>query len=537
MPRSLAPTFAFLREVVENCTPEQLQRFAAQLPPEDVAVLEQVVAEIAGRRSYRDDPARWARECINWPDGEGPTPYQDLILGELREYGRVAVRGPHGIGKTGIAAWVVLWFATTRDPDDWKIPTTASVWRQLSKYLWPEIHKWSKMLRWDRLGRPPFRQGVELLDLSLKLSGGEAFAAASDDPAQIEGAHANSILYVFDESKAIADDTFDAAEGAFSGAGGDTDREAYALAISTPGPPTGRFYRIHKREPGFEDWRTIHVTLDDAIAAGRVSAEWAEQRARQWGRDSAVYKNRVEGEFAASDEDGVIPLAWVELANERWRDWVEDLTASGVVTACGVDVARYGDDKTVLALRCGPVLAELREFGKLSTMQTVGHVKGVNTRWPAARIVVDVIGVGAGVVDRLREWNAPVLAFNASESTELRDRSGELGFTNKRSAAWWMMRELLDPENGENVALPPNDMLTGDLCAPTWRVVSGGKIQVESTDKIKERLGRSPDHGSACVMAYWAEYGAPLVAVQATPAERSRVRRVLDDADLMKMEF
>ena len=91
-----------------------------------------------------------------------------------------------------------------------------------------------------------------------------------------------------------------------------------------------------------------------------------------------------------------------------------------------------------------------------------------------------------------------VLPFNASEKTSKRDRSGELGFTNKRSAAWWGMRELL--EDGL-IALPPDDNLTGDLTAPKWRVMSGGRIQVESKDDIKKRLGRSPDDGDAVVMA------------------------------------
>jgi hypothetical protein len=115
---------------------------------------------------------------------------------------------------------------------------------------------------------------------------------------------------------------------------------------------------------------------------------------------------------------------------------------------------------------------------------------------------VDVIGIGAGVVGRLRELGHDVFAFNAAEKSEQIDMSGELGFVNMRSAAWWTMRELLDPANGFDIALPPNDRLTGDLTAPHWRVVSGGRIQVESKADIRKRLGRSTDHGDAVVMAF-----------------------------------
>lgn len=458
----------------------------------------------AGQSKYRNDPVAFVLDCINWRENEKPTAYQIEILGELPKQKRIAVRGPHGLGKTALASWVILWFAITRDGGDWKIPTTASAWRQLTKFLWPEIHKWARRIKWDVVGRSQFNTRLELLSQNLKLSTGEAFAVASDTPDLIEGAHADSILYLFDEAKAIPGETFDAAEGAFSGAGTDTTSEAFALAISTPGEPQGRFYDIHKRLPGYDDWWTRHVTLDEAIKAGRVSTEWAEQRKKQWGEQSAVYQNRVLGEFCASDEDGVIPLSWIEQANDRWRER-EEVNLDDESFACvGVDVARSGQDKTVLALKFGSTVRELRRYSKEDTMMTSGRVAGI-LRANGGKAVVDVIGIGAGVVDKLREDGLNVLAFNASERTDATDRSGELGFINKRSAAWWALRELLDPANGESIALPPDDLLTGDLTAPHWKVLSGGKIQIESKDDIKKRIGRSTDDGDAVVMAVAGE--------------------------------
>jgi hypothetical protein len=452
-----------------------------------------------GARVYWSDPVGFLRDCVAWPEGKAATAYQTEILSLLPDKKRVAVRGPHGLGKTALAAWAVWWFALTREGEDWKIITTASAWRQLDVYLWPEIHKWGRLLRWDVLKRSPLGPD-ELLQLNLKLRTGQASAVASNQPALIEGAHADHILYLFDESKTIPPGTWDAAEGAFSGAGGDSALEALALAVSTPGEPSGRFYEIHKRAPGYEDWHVRHVTVDESIAAGRVSREWVEQRAKQWGAGSAVFQNRVLGQFASSDEDSVIPLAWIEAAVARWEAR-QDLDL-GPFTCVGVDVARSGSDATVLALRYGARITELRYTSLEDTMQTTGHVLGV-LRALGGYAVVDVIGIGAGVVDRLREQGQPVEAFNAGAGTQRLDSSGELGFVNCRSAAWWNMRELLDPGNGCDIELPQDDLLVGDLTAPKWRVSSGGRIQVESKDDIRKRIGRSTDSADGVIQAFW----------------------------------
>jgi len=401
------------------------------------------------------------------------------------------------LGKTALAAWVILWFALTRDDEqgDWKIPTTASAWRQLTKFLWPEVRKWRRRIKWDQVGRPSFNERTEALALSLKLKTGEAFALTSDDSATIEGAHADCLLYIFDESKTIPDATWDAAEGAFASP---ESSEVFALAVSTPGPPEGRFYEIHTRSVGFEDWTARHITLKEAVKAGRISQDWADQRKRQWGESSAVYQNRVLGEFASSEEDGVIPLSWVEQANERWREW-EDAgkPLPPKMTTVGVDVARAGGDKTVLALRYGLILSELRVYDYADTMRSVGAVVGVLTH--GGKAIVDVVGLGAGLFDRLRELKQPAVAFSAGTKTFHRDRSGELGFADLRSAAWWNLRELLQTDD---IALPPDDELTGDLTAPKWREMSGGKIKVESKDEIRRRLKRSTDKADGVVQAF-----------------------------------
>lgn len=460
---------------------------------------------------YYNDPVGWCRDCIDWEDSDGLNEYQQDEMQRLVATGRLGVRGPHGIGKTTVDALLVLWFATTREKAarDWKVITTADAWRQLEQYLWPEIHKWAKRIKWDRVGLKPWTR-YQLLDMHVKLNFGEAFAVASNDSARIEGAHADSLLYIVDEAKIVPGATWDSIEGAFMNEGAE-GIELYLLANSTPGAPLGRFYDIHKRVAGYEDWDTMHVTLAMAIAAGRITKEAAERRRRQWGEKSSQYQIRVLGNFAADDEDAVIPLSWVEMANDRWRDLERtNRLTEGHFRNLGGDIARTGKDVTVAALRHKPtsegihVITKLVRFPKQDTAQTTDDFEPfVIARGTWATI--DSIGLGASVADHLRRRGYGVVMFNASEKTNFRDRSGELTFVNKRSAAWWNLREMLEPDSLDPIALPPDDMLLGDLCAPTYRRVAGGRIQVESKDDIKKRLKRSTDSGDAVVQVFWPE--------------------------------
>ena len=454
------------------------------------------------------DPVAWAADVVDFGTDGGLTDYQAEVLQALPVRRRVAVRAPHGAGKTGMVAIACLWFATTRDAagTDWKIITTASAWRQLTLFAWPEIHKWVRKIRWDVLGRSEFDSRRELLDLHLKLAAGQAAAVASDDPARIEGAHADSLLYIFDEAKTIPALTWDAAEGAFAGGRPTGLPEAFALAMSTPGAPTGRFYDIHRRSRGLEDWWTRHIRLEEAIAAGRISQEWADQRAAQWGPESAMYANRVLGEFHAGEEDAVMPLSWVEAAVARWQAW-DDAGRPPLPGRrwLGVDVARGGGDSTVLSHRTGPVVTHLDIHHAEDTMRTTARVQVALAAAPGSTAVVDSIGVGAGVVDRLRELKEPVSPYTGSAKTSVRTRSREHGFVNVRSAAWWRLRELLDPAFGAEVMLPSVDQLVADLTAPTWTEQTGipPRIKIEPKEDLVARLGRSPDCGDSVVMSFW----------------------------------
>lgn len=439
---------------------------------------------------------------------------------------------------SALAAITTLWFATTREQAglDWKVLTTASAWRHLTKYLWPEIHLWSRRLDWDALGRQPYNERSELLALTLKQRWGAASAVASSKPELIEGAHADSLLYLIDEAKIVPDNVWDAIEGAFSGGRMEGYPEALALAISTPGPPVGRFYDIHRRAPGLEDWWVRHVKVEEAIDAGRISQAWVDQRRKQWGADSALFANRVLGEFHASDEDSLIPLAWVDAAIERWRDWDDAGRPELVIQhpqVISVDVARSGSDSTIIGQRIGWAITEFETHNREDTMKTAARVgpliHDADDDRPRVVGVIDTVGVGAGVYDRLRELKYPVVAYTGSAKTDFRDRTGEYGFVNTRSAAYWNLRELLDPANDSILMLPPDDLMISDLTTPTWDITSGAppKIVVEKKDDVVARLGRSPDRGDMVVMAFWYEQLRKEAQVAKTPEGRLPVHRDL----------
>jgi hypothetical protein len=221
------------------------------------------------------------------------------------------------------------------------------------------------------------------------------------------------------------------------------------------------------------------------------------------------------GDFSAMQQDHafqVIPTEWVKLAQERWKRLEAQGYKPGPMDTLGVDVARGGNDKTVLSARHGRWFAPLDVYPGSATPNgpMVAGLAVARSR-DGAVILPDVIGVGASVYDHLVGCGAPVEAFDSRAKSYARDRSGRLGFFNERSAAWWGMREALDPDKGDDLALPPDSELLADLTAPRWRLRHGG-IQVESKDgdsgdedggewSVKKRIGRSPDKGDAVVIA------------------------------------
>lgn len=206
------------------------------------------------------------------------------------------------------------------------------------------------------------------------------------------------------------------------------------------------------------------------------------------------------GDFKAGMMDGamqVIPTAWVEAAQARWTKPHQLTTMSTI----GVDVARGGKDNTIISRRHGAWFDELLLYPGSETPNgpvVAGLVIAAGR--DLAPIQIDVIGVGSSPYDFLVTAKQQTLGVNVSEKSFATDKSGRLGFFNLRSELWWLMREALDPTNNRGIALPPDRQVLIDLCAPLWKV-SGSVIQVEGREEIIKRIGRSPDWGSALILA------------------------------------
>ncbi len=234
------------------------------------------------------------------------------------------------------------------------------------------------------------------------------------------------------------------------------------------------------------------------------------------------------GDFGATHTDDVwqcIPTAWVLAAQARWETTDKPDLA---LRTLGVDVAHGGIDNTVIAPIYGTWFDTLKVHPGVTTPDGAITAKFVtdvldenatstDDGQPVkcdAPVYIDAIGYGASAYERLRDVHDRTIAVNNSSKSDATDKSGRYGFSNIRAEDYWKLREALDPQSGEAVALPPSRELRVDLCAPRYKIV-GGKIALESKDDIKKRTGRSPDYGDAVVLAWHgARKGGPLIAFE-----------------------
>lgn len=210
---------------------------------------------------------------------------------------------------------------------------------------------------------------------------------------------------------------------------------------------------------------------------------------------------------ATDNPSQTIPTAWLQAAVDRWKKTERpDVGLSSI----GVDVARGGDDKTVLSPRYGTWFDVLVKVPGKQTPTGSDVAELVIPRMTTtAAINIDVIGVGSSAFDHMPFPNVNGVNFGAG--TTLTDKSKLLSFANIRAAAYWLLREALDPNSGYQVCLPDDRELIADLAAPRWST-RGGKIFIESKDDIKKRIGRSPDCGDAVALSWWQDFAPPAAS-------------------------
>lgn len=444
------------------------------------------------RRWREGGPALYAREVL----GAEPTEQQWEASRAIVQVRRVSIRSGHGTGKSTFMAWCALWFLSCYFPA--KIPATAPTGHQLSDVLWAEIAKWHRILseRIPALGGQ-FEWSSEAF--RMKSAPNESFSVARtarpERPEALQGFHSDNILFLIDEASGVADNVFEVAEGALSTDG------AFVVMAANPTRQSGYFFDSHHKMRS--TWAALHW---DGEKSPRVSRQYIDNMARKYGRQSPVFKVRVNGDFVAA-ADGVISLELCEAAIIRE---VEPVSSARVIW--GVDVARFGDDSSCLAKRRGNVQIEpCKEWWGKDTMQTTGLIKAEWDRTlPHARPVainVDVIGIGAGVVDRLRELGLPVVGINVAEAAAVNSGT-ERQFARLRDELWWHSREWLEARDCRLCA-DDADMI-GELTTPTYSILSNGLIKVEGKAEMRARGVKSPNRADAWNNTF-ADCGLPGV--------------------------
>ena len=438
---------------------------------------------------YRERPGDFVREVLGAESatrratGEA---YQIAVLEDVARYPMVGVRSGHGIGKTTIDAWAVLWWLVTR-PMSRVVVLAPEYSRQIRAVLFSEVRRWARRAR--------VKLPVEVLANRVLVEGfGEEWSATgmstSGDPARLEGFHGDAVLVVFDEVKAIPQDAFDAVMGATTGYD-----EARVLVTSVPGGAgAGPFWKVCQDA----SWHIHHIASTDSSL---VSPAWCEQRAKDWGFGSPLYTCRVLGDFADAGEGVLFPLGLLDAAMNR--------PASELKTAgLGVDVARsIAGDLNVIAMCRSGRLEVLKTWRSPDTMETTAKVEHAVAETGIRGLAVDTGGPGGGVVDRLRQlgYTTRGVAFGGGAHDPTR-------FRNARAELFWNLRTAL--ETGV-VALADDDEVRADLSAIRYVFAQDGRIQIEGKDEVRKRLGRSPDRGDALALALSVCYGraqaVPLV--------------------------
>lgn len=417
-----------------------------------------------------------------------PQPHQVEALVALRHKTHVAIRSAHDQGKTALLAWIAWWFLTTRRPC--KIPVAANTQDQLRDVTWAEIAKWGRTLPHGL--REQYDIGLERI--ALRGMEDDCFmvgrTASKSNPEALQGFHSEHLLFLLEEASGMEDIIFEVAAGAMSSKG------ALALMIANPTRSQGYFARAFKENRWL--WHGLHWPWR---ANPWSDPGYPERMAQEYGPTSNTYKVRVLGEFPTAEDSAVVPLDLIELAIARDVDMT-----GGRAMVWGLDIARFGDDRCALVKRRGNVMPEpAKVWRHTDLMHTCGIVSREYFETPddkkPAAINGDVIGVGAGVIDRLREIGLPVFGINVGETPTEPDR-----FNRMRDELWWNVRDWFI---ARDCKIPNDPHLVSDLVGPSYKLLSSGKVQIESKEDMKKRGQRSPDVADAfCLTFAGGEFAA-----------------------------
>ncbi len=432
-------------------------------------------------KRHREDPVYFARKVL----GVEPWSKQVEALTAVAANERVAVKSGNGLGKGFSAAVAILWFMSCHEHA--VALSTAPTFRQVRHILWKEVHR--------RYRNAKFDLGGKLLDTRLEMPERDSFAMglSADSPDEFQGFHSANMLIVVDEAEGVAEPIYEAIEALM------TSENCRLLLIGNPTTVTGSFRRAFHEDR--ELYHTITISAYDSpnvaggaqTVPGLVTARWVEQRRKIWGEDNPIFQARVLGEFPEQSEDTLIPLSAIEGAAKVSGGAVEQDDAPQP-TVVAVDVARFGSDRSVILVRRGGQVKPVRTFRGLDTMKLTGLVVAAIKEADPEDVVVDEVGIGAGVVDRLKELGYRVDGVNVGRAAHDPSR-----FANLRAEGYWNLRQMIT--NGE-VFLPSDKELMGELASLKYSFNSVGQLLVESKDDMRKRGVRSPDRADALMLAF-----------------------------------
>ena len=456
--------------------------------------------------SYAHDPLGFVRFAFPWGKkgaalswGTGPRAWQEAVLVEIGERLRanaavggsepirIAVASGHGIGKSALMAWIKLWALATFE--DATTMITANTEQQLRTKTWPQVVKWFNLMNcrhWFSLSETAI---VSRRAGHARTWRGDRVTWSTHNTEAFAGLHnlRKRIVLLFDEASAIADPIWDVAEGALT----DEGTEIIWLVFGNPTQADGRFRECFGKFRGRWSGRQIDSRSVPGINKAEIG-RWVQD----FGEDSDFVRVRVRGEFPRVGAHQFIAPALVEAARKRP---VIDQPHEPLVI--GVDVARHGDDRTAIVFRRGrdarsipPILMRVADL-----MQVAARVAIEARNHGADAIFVDM-GMGAGVVDRLRQMGVPgVFGIEFGAAADRAPGVDNVGgsHANKRAQMWDSLRTWL-----ANGAIPDDAELADDLVGPHYGFNSRDQIQLERKQDMKKRGLASPDIGDALALTF-----------------------------------
>lgn len=453
----------------------------------DVAELLKVAAEVKGdpRRftSYKNRPVAFCKEIL----GLNLWKKQADLLVAVANGRRVSCRSGHGVGKTTAAAASMLWWLYARQG---RVFSTAPTKEHVEDALWFEVNKlWRKAI-------VPLPGHCYTTSLIIEPDW-YATGITTDQAGAFQGRHHPNLYVVIDEAAGVGEPIHEEISTCASG------ENNCVLMIGNPTTTSGTFYESHNK---LGIWKKLHISCLEhpnlvqgrEVIAGAVSRHWVEEKREEWGENHPLWFSRVLGEFPRISTRGVIPLMWVERAQDEnaRRDALEQAKKERLPRIGGLDVARYGDNVCVLIVRHGDAIEHIEAWSHLSLMETTGKAIKAIQDFELSMLIVDASGIGAGVVDRMQEqgvqevvpFNGGSRAFNPST------------FANKRSELWWSLRQRFEKSR---LWLPPNcAKLVADLIAPEYKLKSTGRIHIDTKEEMLDKGKKSPDFADALCQCF-----------------------------------